>query len=61
MEMHGKLFFPLVDLSRARAYAPIRKDALGECDKKTTFEILDFFYEQGGNFIDTYEPHFRRP
>lgn len=26
---------------------------MGECDKKTTFEILDFFYEQGGNFIDT--------
>ncbi|KAJ9634657.1 hypothetical protein H2199_008942 [Coniosporium tulheliwenetii] len=23
------------------------------CDKKTTFEILDYFFEQGGNFIDT--------
>lgn len=30
-----------------------RKDFMGECDKKTTFEILDFFYENGGNFIDT--------
>jgi len=26
---------------------------MGACDKKTTFEILDFFYENGGNFIDT--------
>lgn len=24
---------------------------MGECDKKTAFEILDFFYENGGNFI----------
>lgn len=28
-------------------------DLMGKCDKKTTFEILDYFYEQGGNFIDT--------
>ena len=26
---------------------------MGACDKKTTEAILDFFYEQGGNFIDT--------
>jgi len=26
---------------------------MGVCDKKTTFEILDYFYESGGNFIDT--------
>ncbi|KAG8628143.1 hypothetical protein KVT40_004016 [Elsinoe batatas] len=26
---------------------------MGSCDKKTTFEILDYFYDQGGNFIDT--------
>lgn len=26
---------------------------LGACDQKTTEGILDFFYEQGGNFIDT--------
>lgn len=26
---------------------------MGECSKETAFEILDFFYEQGGNFIDT--------
>tara|TARA_R110002060_G_scaffold16129_6_gene22424 strand:+ start:888 stop:1070 length:183 start_codon:yes stop_codon:yes gene_type:complete len=30
-----------------------RKDFMGECDQKTTEEILDFFYESGGNFIDT--------
>ncbi|KAF3039523.1 hypothetical protein E8E12_005760 [Didymella heteroderae] len=28
-------------------------DMMGKCDKKTVFEILDFFYDQGGNFIDT--------
>jgi hypothetical protein len=27
---------------------------MGECDQKTTESILDYFYEQGGNFIDTY-------
>lgn len=26
---------------------------MGTCDQKTVEEILDFFYEQGGNFIDT--------
>lgn len=26
---------------------------VGACDEKTTEEILDFFFEQGGNFIDT--------
>lgn len=29
-------------------------DMMGKCDKKTVFEILDFFHQQGGNFIDTY-------
>lgn len=27
---------------------------MGKCDKKNTYEMLDFFYENGGNFIDTY-------
>ncbi|KAL8789723.1 MAG: hypothetical protein Q9213_000973 [Squamulea squamosa] len=31
------------------AWAPM----MGECDQKTTFSILDFFYENGGNFVDT--------
>lgn len=26
---------------------------MGKCDKKTSFGILDFFYENGGNFLDT--------
>jgi aryl-alcohol dehydrogenase-like predicted oxidoreductase len=26
---------------------------LGKCDKTSTFEILDYFYSNGGNFIDT--------
>lgn len=29
------------------------KEAMGECDKDRTFEILDYFYENGGNFLDT--------
>jgi aryl-alcohol dehydrogenase-like predicted oxidoreductase len=29
------------------------KGLLGECDKETAFKILDYFYENGGNFIDT--------
>ncbi|KJK66638.1 Aldo/keto reductase family protein [Aspergillus parasiticus SU-1] len=29
------------------------KDSLGECSKETTFEILDYFVSEGGNFIDT--------
>lgn len=26
---------------------------MGECNKKTAFEMMDFFHSQGGNFIDT--------
>ena len=26
---------------------------MGDIDKKTVFELLDYFYESGGNFIDT--------
>ncbi len=26
---------------------------MGECDQKTSFEMLDYFYEAGGNFVDT--------
>ncbi|GAB7352300.1 hypothetical protein MBLNU459_g2753t1 [Dothideomycetes sp. NU459] len=29
------------------------KDFMGDCNKETSFEILDYFYDQGGNFIDT--------
>ncbi|KAL2194415.1 NADP-dependent oxidoreductase domain-containing protein [Corynascus similis CBS 632.67] len=29
------------------------RDFMGSCDEKTTEEILDYFFEQGGNFIDT--------
>ncbi|KAI1420929.1 norsolorinic acid reductase [Xylaria sp. FL1777] len=29
------------------------KNHMGACDKNTTNQILDFFYDQGGNFIDT--------
>ena len=26
---------------------------VGECNKETSFEILDYFFDNGGNFIDT--------
>lgn len=26
---------------------------MGSVDKKQTYELLDYFYDQGGNFIDT--------
>lgn len=29
------------------------KEYMGACDQTTTEAILDFFYDQGGNFIDT--------
>jgi len=29
------------------------KSVMGECDQKTSEEILDYFYDNGGNFIDT--------
>jgi len=29
------------------------KDVMGVCDRETTEEILDYFYDNGGNFIDT--------
>ncbi|KAH7163444.1 NADP-dependent oxidoreductase domain-containing protein [Dactylonectria estremocensis] len=29
------------------------KGYMGECDQETTESILDFYYEQGGNFLDT--------
>jgi aryl-alcohol dehydrogenase-like predicted oxidoreductase len=30
-----------------------QKERYGECSKETAFEILDHFYKDGGNFIDT--------
>ncbi|KAL9130212.1 MAG: hypothetical protein Q9217_001557 [Psora testacea] len=29
------------------------KKFMGECSKETAFEMLDYFYSSGGNFIDT--------
>lgn len=34
-------------------FGDFHKNLLGECDKETSFAILDHFFEQGGNFIDT--------
>lgn len=30
------------------------RERLGDCTKDQAFEILDKFYELGGNFLDTY-------
>ncbi|KAF9201866.1 hypothetical protein BGZ49_007933 [Haplosporangium sp. Z 27] len=37
----------------AMSFGDAWKDRMGECNKETTFEILDYFISQGGNFIDT--------
>ncbi|OCL14398.1 norsolorinic acid reductase [Glonium stellatum] len=29
------------------------KEYMGECNKQTAFEMLDYFFDNGGNFIDT--------
>lgn len=29
------------------------KEFMGECDKDTSFEVMDSFFDLGGNFIDT--------
>ncbi|PON23443.1 norsolorinic acid reductase [Trichoderma gamsii] len=29
------------------------EDIMGSCDKEASFELMDYFYSQGGNFIDT--------
>jgi aryl-alcohol dehydrogenase-like predicted oxidoreductase len=29
------------------------EEFMGKCDKETAFGMMDYFYEQGGNFIDT--------
>jgi hypothetical protein len=30
------------------------KDFMGGVDKEESFKLLDYFYEQGGNFIDVF-------
>ncbi|KAL1963134.1 hypothetical protein VTN77DRAFT_8677 [Rasamsonia byssochlamydoides] len=37
----------------AMGFGDAWKDIMGSCDKKASFELLDYFYSQGGNFIDT--------
>jgi len=34
-------------------FGEAHKARMGECSKETAFEILDYFYNSGGNFIDT--------
>ena len=38
----------------AMNFGESNKERLGECSKETAFAMLDYFYDQGGNFIDTY-------
>lgn len=37
----------------AMNFGEVGKERYGECSKEMAFEILDHFYSQGGNFIDT--------
>ncbi|OKL58557.1 Norsolorinic acid reductase B [Talaromyces atroroseus] len=37
----------------AMNFGDAHKERMGECTKETAFEILDYFFSQGGNFIDT--------
>ncbi|KIX07828.1 uncharacterized protein Z518_02482 [Rhinocladiella mackenziei CBS 650.93] len=34
-------------------FGHLHQPMLGECTKETAFEILDHYFDQGGNFIDT--------
>lgn len=29
-------------------------EVMGPCDREASFALMDYFYSQGGNFIDTY-------
>lgn len=37
----------------AMTFGTFMNERYGECSKESAFEILDHFYSQGGNFIDT--------
>ncbi|EME39161.1 aldo/keto reductase-like protein [Dothistroma septosporum NZE10] len=37
----------------AMNFGEAHKARYGECSKETAFSIMDYFYSQGGNFIDT--------
>ncbi|KAN0104594.1 Aldo/keto reductase [Hyaloscypha variabilis] len=37
----------------AMNFGEAHKHRMGECTKETAFEILDYFYTSGGNFVDT--------
>ena len=37
----------------AMTFGEAQKERYGECSKETAFEIMDEFYNAGGNFIDT--------
>ena len=34
-------------------FGTVNDERYGKCDKDTSFKILDTFYENGGNFLDT--------
>lgn len=43
----------LVILTLATGFGTAWEHFMGVCSKETTFELLDTFYDLGGNFIDT--------
>jgi hypothetical protein len=54
--MHGEDLSELQissQLPMQPAHCPLRKPFMGECNKENSFKVLDFFWENGGNFIDT--------
>lgn len=34
-------------------FGDAHSERYGVCDKETSFKILDTYYDQGGNFLDT--------
>lgn len=51
-EFRAGLVSPMMHIQH-RPLNTTRKAGLGECDKPTSFAILDHFYQSGGNFVDT--------
>jgi len=45
----------------AMSFGDAWKGVLGECDKEQSLAILDYYYDNGGNFIDVVcsDPHLR--
>jgi aryl-alcohol dehydrogenase-like predicted oxidoreductase len=47
------LSFPLAHINDVAGLGNTWAPFMGECTKETAFQLLDTFYDLGGNFIDT--------